>query len=67
MAKKSKKEEVVTEPESVTDLTPVEQEKHIEELIAEDPEARKNSDKELFIHESGQLGYLDENNNFIPT
>jgi hypothetical protein len=67
MAKKSKKVEVVAEPESGLDLTPAEQEKHIEHLIKEDPVAKKNKDKELFLHESGQLGYIDENNNFIPT
>ena len=29
-------------------------------------EKKSKGDKKMFIHESGQMGYMDENNNFVP-
>jgi len=40
----------------------------VEEVEAEEipVEVVSSKGKKLFVHESGQLGYMDDNNNFVP-
>jgi TRAP-type C4-dicarboxylate transport system substrate-binding protein len=38
----------------------------MEKKVEEKVEEKSKGDKKLFVHESGQLGYMDENNNFVP-
>ena len=78
MAKKTaKKEEVVEEPvveEPVVEKLPVEEvaKVHPKILAKEEEEkylakhAENLKTKKVFVHESGQLGYIDDDNNFVP-
>ena len=59
MAKKDKKEvkeaiEKVVEEVKAEDI-PV-------EIVAEKP----SKDKKLFLHDSGQMGHMDDDGNFVP-
>ena len=56
MAKKiDKKESVAKAPEAVAKAPE-------QPVVVEEAE----SEKELIVHESGQLGYYDDDNNFVP-
>ena len=38
-----------------------------EEPKAEEPKAEKDyKDEDVFLHESGQLGYINKDGNFVP-
>ena len=44
-------------------------EKVVEEVKAEDipVEVVSSKGKKVFLHESGQMGYIDDDDNFVPT
>ena len=36
-------------------------------VVAEEPKAEKDyKDEDVFLHESGQLGYINKDGNFVP-
>jgi hypothetical protein len=62
MAKKTYKEDVAKAPEDVVKAPEVVVKAPEQPVVVE----KAKSEKELIVHESGQLGHYDDEGNFIP-